>query len=75
MIYLVAKNKNKRGCFALKTDSGKHIANIKRQLYKDVGANGVQVVTISRPTAYGEYAHYNFVKSESEFISKAKELV
>ncbi|WP_367112947.1 DUF6718 family protein [Ruminococcus sp.] len=74
MIYLVAKNKNRRGCFAFKTQSGTHIASIKRQLYKEIGSKGIQIVTVSRPTAFGEYAPYNFVQSESEFVNKAKEL-
>ena len=74
MIYLVAKNKNRRGCYALKTNSGYHITDIKRQLHKEVGSKGIQVVTVSRPTAYGEYAPYNFVHSESEFIDMARKL-
>ena len=28
---------------------------------------GVQLVTINRPTAYGEYAPYHFVDTEQEF--------
>ena len=75
MIYLVAKNKNRRGCYALKTSNGTHIAGIKRQLYKELGSKGVQIVTVRRPTAFGEYAPYNFVQNESEFMNKAKELV
>lgn len=31
------------------------------------GYKGVQIVTISRPTAYGEYAPYQFVDTEQEF--------
>lgn len=75
MIYLVAKNKNRKGCYAFRTHSGVHIASIKRQLYKELGSQGVQIITVSRPMAYGEYAPYSFVQSESDFINKAKELV
>ena len=32
-----------------------------------VRERGIQLVTISRPTAYGEYAPYTFAKSEEEF--------
>ncbi len=74
MIYLVAKNKRQRGCYAYKTVSGKHISLIKRSLHKEVGAKGVQIVTISRPSAYGEYAPYSFVHSENEFVEKARTL-
>ena len=71
MVYLVAKNKNRRGCYALKIENGSHIVTIKRQLHKEVGAFGVQIITVSRPSSFGEYAPYNFVKSETEFINKA----
>ena len=56
MCYLVAKDRNAHGCFALKTTHGKHLVELKRELNKEVGYKGVQLVTISRPTAYGEYA-------------------
>ena len=55
MCYLVAKDRNAHGCFALKTTHGKHLVELKRELNKEVGYKGVQLVTISRPTAYGEY--------------------
>ena len=61
MCYLVAKDRNAHGCFALKTTHGKHLVELKRELNKEVGYKGVQLVTISRPTAYGEYAPYHFV--------------
>ena len=56
MCYLVAKDRNAHGCFALKTTHGKHLVELKRELNREVGYKGVQLVTISRPTAYGEYA-------------------
>lgn len=37
---------------------------------KDESASGIkriQLVTISRPTAYGEYAPYTFIENEEEF--------
>lgn len=74
MIYLVAKNKNKRGCFAYKTVSGEHIVKIKRNLYKELGSMGIQIVTVSRPSAFGEYAPYKFVHSEDEFMNSARSL-
>ena len=60
MCYLVAKDRNAHGCFALKTTHGKHLVELKRELNREVGYKGVQLVTISRPTAYGEYAPYHF---------------
>ena len=40
----------------------------------EVGYKGVQLVTISRPTAYGEYAPYHFVDTEQEFQTLVKGL-
>ena len=39
-----------------------------------LGIRGVQLVTISRPTAYGEYAPYHFVDTEKEFKTLVKGL-
>ena len=67
MCYLVAKDTKKRGCCALKTTHGKHLVQLKRALNSKVRGRGIQIVTISRPNAYGEYAPYTFAKDESEF--------
>ncbi|MCI2047735.1 MAG: hypothetical protein LKJ90_08480 [Faecalibacterium sp.] len=69
MCYLVAKDKNAHGCYALKSSHGPQLIELKRRLNKAVGAQGVQLVTISRPMAYGEYAPYRFAKNEHEFAS------
>ena len=74
MCYLVAKDRNAHGCFALKTTHGKHLVELKRELNREVGYKGVQLVTISRPTAYGEYAPYHFVDTEQEFQTLVKGL-
>ena len=39
-----------------------------------VGYKGGQLVTISRPTAYDEYAPYHFVDTEQEFQALVKGL-
>ena len=75
MCYLVAKDRDAHGCFALKTTHGKHLVELKRELNKAVGYKGVQLVTISRPTAYGEYAPYHFVDTEQEFQKLVKDFV
>lgn len=69
MCYLVAKDRNAHGCFALKTTHGKHLVELKRELNREVGYKGVQLVTISRPTAYGEYAPYHFVDVQLDITS------
>lgn len=53
MCYLVAKNRNTPGCYALKTKHGKQLAEMKRRMNAKVVNKGIQLVTISRPTAYG----------------------
>lgn len=74
MCYLIAKERDEQGCFALKINHGKHLVELKRVLNKEVGHKGIQIVTISRPTAYGEYAPYHFVDTESEFERLVKTL-
>ena len=67
MCYLIAKDKNKHGSYALKTKHGKHLAELKGELNIHAAPKGIQLVTISRPSAFGEYAPYHFVHSEKEF--------
>ena len=70
MCYLIAKDTKKHGCFAIKTTHGKHLVQMKKELNAVVAQKGVQLVTISRPTAYGEYSPYQFASSEEEFRKK-----
>lgn len=74
MCYLIAKDKDKHGSIALKTRHGEHLAQLSDQLDDEVKNKGIQIVTISRPSAYGEYAPYTFVKSEDEFRKLVSEM-
>ena len=65
--YVVAKDANKVGCIALKTTHGAHLSALKRRIEKLIGYDRIQLVTISRPSAYGEYEPYCFVDTEEEF--------
>ncbi len=67
MCYLVAKKFNDTGCLALQTTHGLHLAEFKEKLMQMVGTDTIQLVTISRPSAYGEYEPYQFVETEQEF--------
>ncbi len=67
MCYLIAKDPEKHGCIALKTKHGTALVELKRKLNEAVGVKGIELVTISRPTAYGEYAPYTFAKDIAEF--------
>ena len=67
MCYLMAKHIDAVGCVALKTTHGEHLSRFKRNLEEQVGYEKIQLVTISRPSAYGEYEPYHFVNTEEEF--------
>ena len=75
MCYLIAKNKNAHGCYALKTRHGKHLAEMKKRMNQQAAEKGIQLVTISRPMAYGEYAPYIFVNDENEFEHAVKNML
>ena len=67
MCYLVAKHIDEVGCAALKTTHGKHLSEFKRAIEKKVRYEKIQLVTISRPSAYGEYEPQRFADTEEEF--------
>lgn len=67
MCYLVAKKRDKIGCFAYKTSHGPQLVDYMRKLNLAVLDSKVQLVTISRPIAYGEYKPYKFIDNEEEF--------
>ena len=67
MCYLIAKDVDKVGCIALRTTHGKHLSEFKRSIEKKIGYEKIQLVTISRPSAYGEYEPYRFVDTKEEF--------
>lgn len=74
MCYLVAKNINDVGCVALRTTHGKHLSEFKRLLEQKVGYDKIQLVTISRPSAYGEYEPYHFVETKDEFAQAVEKM-
>lgn len=66
MCYLIAKRINNVGCIALQTEPGEVIAKFADTLQEKLGYD-IEIITISRPTAYGEYGPYHFVKTYDEF--------
>ena len=74
MCYVIAKERYAHGCIAFETVHGKHLADLKRSLNEALGNTGVEIMTISRPEAYGEYAPYHFVDTEQEFQTLVKGL-
>lgn len=74
MCYLVAKDFDAVGCVALQTRHGKHLVELKESLMKQIGYERIQLVTISRPSAYGEYEPYHICDTEEEFTAKVLEM-
>lgn len=70
MCYVIAKERYAHGCITFETVHGKHLADLKWSLNEALGITGVEIMTISRPEAYGEYAPYRFVHSEEEFAAQ-----
>ena len=70
MCYLVAKRINKTGCIALQTEPGEEMAKFADRIQERLGYD-IEIITISRPTAYGEYEPYHFVSSYEEFEKEA----
>ena len=68
MCYLVAKDANQHGCFAFPTTAGPELVELKRYLAKHSKIEWLQLFTISRPAAYGEYAPYTIIKDKNAFI-------
>ena len=74
MCYILAKNVNDHGCIAWKTKPGKELGSLKNILENLVMGKHIQIVTISRPMAYGEYAPYQFVETKEELINRVKDM-
>ncbi len=74
MCYLIAKDINDVGCVALKTTHGKHLSEFKRKLEDKIGYDRIQLVTISRPSAYGEYEPYRFVETKEDFATAVENM-
>ena len=72
MCYLVAKKADDIGSIALQTSHGQHLVDFKKKIIKEIGVENIQLVTISRPSAYGEYEPYRFVDTEQEFEESVK---
>lgn len=70
MCYLIAKRMNKTGCIALQTEPGEDMAKFADRIQERLGYD-IEIITISRPTAYEEYEPYHFVNSYEEFEKEA----
>ena len=74
MCYVVAKNANKIGSVAIRMKLGTPVVQLKAEMNSRYLNKGIQFVTISRPSAYGEYAPYRFVDTIPEFKAEVAKL-
>lgn len=73
MAYLIARKKRIAWLPCSKNKHGENLVELKRRLNKAVGYKGIELITISRPTAYVEYAPYQFIDTEQEFEQLVRE--
>ncbi len=72
--YLIAKRYNEHGCLSLQAEYGKELASLVDYLGRKKANTDVQILTVSSKEDFGEYAPYNDVKTEAEFILKVLEM-
>lgn len=75
MCYLVAKWFDKTGSLAMQTEAGPSLVDMMDRIEERFGSEDLQLVTITRPSAYGEYEPYTFVDSEAEMVDSLKRQV
>ena len=74
MCYVIARDTFGKGCIALKTKHGKELTKLKSDIYSALTKSSIQLVTISRPSAYGEYEPYKIVSTPEQFKEEAMAL-
>lgn len=74
MCYVVAKNADAAGCVAIKMEQGPSVVALKKEMNAKFSGKKIQVMTISRPSAYGEYAPYRIVDATDAFKQKVSRL-
>lgn len=74
MRYVVAKNFDKVGSVAIKMTSGASVVGLKQEMNLKYKGKNIQFVTISRPSAYGEYAPYHMVNTIEDFKKEVGKL-
>jgi len=74
MCYLIAKKFDTQGCIAMKTKHGKELSDFITKIQNRIEDYGVQIVTISRPSAYGEYEPYEIINSKEIFEERVLDM-
>ena len=72
MVYLIVRNDKEIGSIAFKTVLGEALAQLKHQVSEITEKSKIEINTISRPEAYGEYSPYRIMDTKEEFIKEVK---
>ena len=67
MCYIIAKDVFKEGSIAYKMKHGPALVSLKKETEELVDKNRIQLVTVSRLSAYGEYEPYTIVNDSESF--------
>lgn len=67
MCFIIAKNFNKTGAVALQVCDADELLALEDRLSARLDMDKIQLVAISRPSAFGEYAPYQFAADSSDF--------
>lgn len=74
MSYIVVKDFESIGCVCFGSDKPGLIPSIMKTLNSALDITRIQVVVLSNPNAYGEYAPYRFINDLDEFLEECLKL-
>ena len=72
MCYLIAKNNQGGSSLAIQMMHGKELAKLKQKLLSDLSGEEIQLLTVSRPSAYTEYEPFCFMDTPDHFAQEVK---
>ena len=72
MCYLIAKNNQGGSSLAIQMMHGKELAKLKQKLLSDLPGEEIQLLTVSRPSAYTEYEPCCFMDTPDHFAQEVK---
>lgn len=73
MRYLVAKWFSEQGSLVMAVRPGQELVEMMRRIEDRFGISDLQLINISRPSAYGEYEPFEFVHSEEQLVKRLEQ--
>lgn len=70
-MYIVVKDCNKQGCICFKCPNKDLWVSLPRMLEDAVDVYRIEIIGLSDPNIYGEYAPYRFIDDLGDFIKEA----